>query len=146
MSESPENLETDPRFPSGRWRGFWVQKFEPVGRHEMELLLTFQSGVITGEGRDWVAPFLIRGRYDTSDGRCYWTKKYLGKHDVFYRGFNEGKGIWGTWEISTWRDGFHVWPEGMRDPTRPELSAEADLPIIFEDEVKPAEPALVPAR
>ena len=38
-------------------------------------------------------------RYDVADGRCHWTKRYLGKHDVFYKGFNEGKGIWGVWEI-----------------------------------------------
>ncbi len=30
---------------------------------------------------------------------CHWTKTYVGAHDVFYKGFREGKGIWGTWEI-----------------------------------------------
>ena len=35
----------------------------------------------------------------------------MGAHDVFYRGFREGKGIWGTWEISNLsHGGFHIWP------------------------------------
>ena len=86
-----EEVETDPRFPSGRWTGFFLQRSVP-GRHLMELLLHFSQGAMTGEGRDWVGGFLVRGRYDLSDGRCHWTKRYLGKHDVFYQGFNEGKG------------------------------------------------------
>jgi hypothetical protein len=150
MSDVPGTLETDPRFPSGRWLGFWVQKHPPIGRHEMELLLTFTTGTVTGEGRDWVGPFLVRGSYEVTDGRCHWTKRYLGKHDVFYQGFNEGKGIWGTWEIPTglqgfpWRGGFHVWPEGMADPSRPTLSEEAELPVDSEP-APVAEPVLTPA-
>jgi len=43
-----------------------------------------------------------------------WTKTYIGAHDVFYRGFREGKGIWGTWEITVHaRGGFHIWPKRM---------------------------------
>ncbi len=133
------NLETDPRFPSGPWIGFFLQPIIP-GRHLMELHLTFLQGTLSGEGRDWVGSFVIRGRYHLADGKCHWTKKYLGKHDVFYQGFNEGKGIWGTWEIpaaqnggQVWRGGFHIWPESLGDPTRPELSEEADLPIRVEE-------------
>jgi len=135
------DLETDPRFPSGPWVGFFLQPLIP-GRHRMELRLTFQNGTLTGEGRDWVGEFRIRGRYDVSDGRCHWHKRYLGKHDVYYQGFNEGKGIWGTWEIS-WdyqRGGFHIWPEGMADPTAEHLTEEADLPLTV------AEPAEVEER
>ena len=131
MSTRPHlDLETDPRFPSGAWTGFFLQPILP-GRHTMELHLTFGEGEMTGEGRDRVGKFVIRGRYSTGDGRCYWTKRYLGKHDVFYKGFNEGKGIWGLWEMPGERQkgGFHIWPEGESDPTRPELVEEADLPI-----------------
>src|SRR5262249_26954607 len=92
-AEDREDLETDPRFPSGPWTGFFVQRAIP-GRHVMELHLTFRAGEMTGEGRDWVGPFLLRGRYSVEDGKCHWTKRYLGKHDVWYKGFNEGKGIW----------------------------------------------------
>jgi hypothetical protein len=127
------DLETDPRFPSGPWTGFFLQPQMP-GRHLMELRLTFRGGTISGEGRDWVGEFVVRGRYDLADGRCHWTKRYLAKHDVFYQGFNEGKGIWGTWEIAATREytrqhgGFHIWPEGMADPTGSALHAAAELP------------------
>ena len=128
-------FETDPRFPSGPWTGYFLQKSLP-GRHLMELRLTFQGGAMTGEGRDWVGDFLIAGRYDLADGKCTWTKKYIGRHDIEYQGYNEGKGIWGFWEIAPRftlgaiaRGGFHIWPEGMPDPTGDRLTEEADVPV-----------------
>ena len=138
MSSAADQFETDPRFPSGPWTGFFLQKARP-GKHRMELRITFQGGQLRGEGRDWVGKFAIRGRYNVADGKCYWTKRYHGKHDVFYQGYNEGKGIWGLWEIPTealpdyCRGGFHIWPEGMPDPSRPQLSEEADLPLVVEE-------------
>jgi hypothetical protein len=99
----------------------------------MELQLTFRQGVMTGEGRDLIGPFLIRGRYQTDDGQCWWTKRYIGKHDVAYHGYNEGKGIWGLWEIPpTWRGGFHIWPESMGDPTQQRLSEALETPVDWE--------------
>jgi hypothetical protein len=66
---------------------------------------------MTGDGVDDIGRFLIKGRYDAVSRECYWTKTYVGAHDVFYRGFREGKGIWGTWEIAAWsHGGFHIWP------------------------------------
>ena len=127
------NLETDLRFPSGPWTGYFLQKVIP-GRHLMGLRITFRQGMIRGEGRDWVGTFVLSGHYDLADGKCRWTKRYLGKHDVDYQGFNEGKGIWGTWQITSIADpdigrgGFHIWPEGMPDPTLPAMNAEAELP------------------
>jgi hypothetical protein len=140
------DLETDPRFPSGPWTGFFLQKAIP-GKHLMELRLQFRNGSVTGEGRDWVGAFIIRGRYSVDDGRVYWQKRYVAKHDVFYQGFGEDKGIWGTWEIPTVVDprlrtgGFHIWPEGMPDPTQPTLHEAADLPLVEE-----LEEAVAPAR
>ena len=142
--------ETDPRFPSGRWTGFFLQPGRP-GKHWMELLLTFHQGSVTGEGRDWVGQFLIRGQYSLADGRCHWTKRYLGKHDVYYEGFNEGKGIWGKWEITSepgfnhLHGGFHIWPEGMADPTQQVLTEAAEIPLPEPVEVTSPEPALAPA-
>ncbi|HEY8506677.1 MAG TPA: hypothetical protein VIL46_18990 [Gemmataceae bacterium] len=134
----PKHLETDPRFPSGPWTGFFLQKEIP-GKHQMELHLTFVGGTMTGEGRDWVGNFILRGRYDLSDGSCYWTKSYIDKHDVFYRGFNEGKGIWGTWELDSegyhYSGGFHIWPVEMGDPSRPALREQADVPVEQTDEI-----------
>jgi len=102
----------------------------------MELRLTFCNGVLTGEGRDRVGPFVIKGRYYVEDGKCHWTKGYLGKHDVLYQGYNEGTGVWGTWEIPRqWRTlwfrlhgGFHIWPEGLIGAHAEQLTAHADLP------------------
>jgi hypothetical protein len=142
----PCDLETDPRFPSGPWIGFFLQKLVP-GRHQMELRLTFRHGDMAGEGRDWVGKFVIRGRYSTADGRCRWHKRYLGKHDVFYQGFNEGKGIWGIWEMDEvfyQRGGFHIWPEGMADPTQQHLTEAVEPPIHVEEFEESQTPELVP--
>jgi hypothetical protein len=141
------SLETDPRFPSGPWTGFFVQSHFLPGRYQMELRLTFKQGEMTGEGRDWVGQFLVRGQYDVQDGRCHWTKRYIGKHDVFYQGFNEGKGIWGMWELpddSSVKGGFHIWPEGMPDPTKSHLTEEAELPMPVTETIETAEPVLEP--
>ena len=82
----------------------------------MDLHLFFSNGQMTGDGNDDVGRFLIKGRYDAQALECHWTKAYPGSHDVFYRGFREGKGIWGTWEInSDCHGGFHIWPRGSGD-------------------------------
>ena len=150
MSKSDlANLETDPRFPSGPWTGYFLQKVIP-GRHLMELQITFRHGEMCGEGRDWVGTFTLHGHYDLADGKCRWTKRYLGKHDVCYQGFNEGKGIWGTWQITSIDDpdigcgGFHIWPEGMPGSNLPELKEEAKLPTPLSEELEPSEPMEAP--
>jgi hypothetical protein len=70
--------------------------YEPGDRHCMDLHLHFGGGPISGKGNDDVGRFLIRGRYNAVERECYWTKTYPGSHDVYYRGFREGEGIWGT--------------------------------------------------
>src|SRR5262245_23577555 len=86
VSEAPTSeLETDPRFPSGRWTGFYLDK-RVRGKQQMELLLAFRCGEMTGEGRDPIAAFVIRGRYSLEDGQCHWHKRYVGAHDVYYKG------------------------------------------------------------
>jgi hypothetical protein len=133
----PESLaETDSRFPSGPWQGLFLMAHLP-GRHQMELHLSFQHGVMTGEGRDMIGQFLIRGKYHLDDGKCSWSKRYIGQHDVAYQGYNEGKGIWGLWEIPpTWRGGFHIWPTAMGDPTHPKLAEAIDEPVQFHSELE----------
>jgi hypothetical protein len=103
-------------YPSGPWVGFY--NYQPGDRHRMQLHLTFANGVIKGDGNDDIGRFFIKGCYD-SQAECHWTKAYIGAHDVFYRGFREGKGIWGTWEIGNFaHGGFHIWPKraGDSDP------------------------------
>ena len=124
MPPLPHNLETDSRFPSGEWIGFFLQPSISRDRRRMELSLTFSSGNFTGEGSDGVGDFTIRGRYDLKTGEVTFHKDYISQHSVFYRGWNEGKGIWGTWEISVRagdfgfsdKGGFHIWPKGMGGP------------------------------
>jgi hypothetical protein len=135
------NLESDSRFPSGKWGGFFTYKGLP-GKHAMELILTFSQGKMTGSGRDRIGEFTIDGAYQVNDGKCMWIKQYIGKHKVGYRGFNEGKGIWGTWDLtalgSTFTGGFHIWPEGMPDPSQPVLEEEAEIPFdVTTDELVP---------
>jgi hypothetical protein len=149
VKEHQRTSETDPRFPSGAWTGFFLQPGTP-GKHWMELHLTFQEGNMSGEGRDWVGTFSIRGSYQTGSGECHWTKKYTGKHDVYYRGFNEGKGIWGVWEFPSsspgGRGGFHIWPEGMADPTGARLSEEEESPVTLEEQAPTKVPVALPGK
>jgi hypothetical protein len=122
---SAANLEADPRFPSGVWTGFFLQYWIP-GRNKTDMSLTWQDGTLTGRGTDRVGPFTISGTYDTATGRCEWKKQYVGRHSVAYRGMNDGRGIWGVWEIRQLgglyvdRGGFHIWPEGT------DVSEESD--------------------
>ncbi len=119
-------------FPSGPWTGFFLDRRLP-GRHQMELRLTFADGRLSGEGRDRVGEFAVSGTYATDSGRCAFTKQYLKRHAVHYAGFNEGKGIWGVWKLDDSTGGFHIWPEGMADPTVQHLSEEADEPVEVEE-------------
>jgi hypothetical protein len=120
--------EIDGRFPSGEWTGFFLQG-PSTSRHWMQLRLTFRSGVLTGQGSDWVGAFTMDGGYAVDDGRCWWTKRYTARHDVSYTGYNEGKGIWGVWQIPpSARGGFHIWPAGMADPTGAALTEAEQAP------------------
>lgn len=123
----PDADNTAALFPSGPWTGFYLDRRVP-GRHQMELRLTFADGKMTGEGRDKVGPFGIDGEYEATTGKCRFTKRYVKRHAVAYSGFNEGKGIWGTWKLDDVTGGFHIWPEGMADPTVQRLSEEAEVP------------------
>lgn len=123
-------LEQDDRFPSGPWEGYFLQPGLP-GRHGMELILSFQQGAVRGDGRDVVGDFLIKGTYDCESGKCWWSKRYIGRHDVAYQGYAEGRGIWGTWEItSSFKGGFHIWPLGQGSGESQNVSEEVDTPVL----------------
>jgi hypothetical protein len=143
MKPKPPSFEADPRFPSGLWTGFYLMPQTGSRRHPTSLTLTFAEGVMTGRGADAVGPFTVNGSYSIEDGKCAWVKQYVGKHVVLYSGYNEGKGIWGMWEIPPVKAGFHIWPEGMEDPTRPTLSEEADLPVALTEEITIGEEVVV---
>jgi len=96
----------------------------------MDLDLSFANGNMTGSGSDNIGPFSITGRYDPANQECYWTKSYLDAHDVFYRGFREGKGIWGTWEIGIFgRGGFHIWPLHSGESEEQTTAAQREEPV-----------------
>ena len=104
----------------------------------MDLQLTFANGNLSGDGSDDIGRFLIKGRYDVASRECHWTKSYLGAHDVFYRGFREGKGIWGTWEITIHdHGGFHIWPRqvGEGEERKETNTAEEPVDAIAKQEV-----------
>ncbi len=118
----------DSLFPSGPWTGFY--NYRPGNRHRMDLQLNFASGILTGDGSDDVGRFLIEGRYDAGTRDCHWTKSYLGRHDVFYKGCREGKGIWGTWEIGKrFHGGFHIWPRASEEEEIKAESSELGEPV-----------------
>ena len=132
--------ETDPRLPSGLWRGHFFQPWYSSSPVKMELGLTFANGGINGTGNDAVGEFDLKGKYDLQKSELYWNKRYRGKHVVYCRGFFEEqhKGIWGVWEIPEYdRGGFHIWPRGTEHNSHGlhiEQSSDTDsIPIAISD-------------
>ncbi|MBI4327249.1 MAG: hypothetical protein HY674_18590 [Chloroflexi bacterium] len=121
-------LVSESLFPSGPWVGFY--NYQPGDRHRMNLNLAFAGGQMTGDGNDDIGRFHINGRYDAATRECHWTKTYVGAHDVFYRGFREGKGIWGTWDIAIFsHGGFHIWPRAAGEENAETESAAQEQPV-----------------
>ena len=81
-------------FPSGPWTGFYDYG-RSTRKHRMDLALTFCYHTISGDGSDDIGRFFLAGRFDDAKGECYWTKSYIGAHDVYYRGFREGAKAFG---------------------------------------------------
>jgi len=95
----------------------------------MDLDLTFAAGKLSGSGSDDVGRFKVRGDYSSQTLECSWTKTYLGAHSVFYRGFREGKGIWGAWDIGQMNHGgFQIWPKRAGEGEDESVAAEKELP------------------
>ena len=95
----------------------------------MDLALAFANAIISGDGNDDIGRFFVTGRFDEANGECYWTKNYIGRHHVYYRGFREGKGIWGLWELPHESGGFHIWPLGQEEGDQDHESAEEPAPV-----------------
>ena len=115
-------------FPSGPWTGFYNYG-RTTRKHRMDLVLTFADHTISGDGGDDIGRFFLAGRFDVTNGECYWTKTYIGAHDVYYRGFREGKGIWGLWELPNESGGFHIWPLGQGEGEQDYESVEEPAPV-----------------
>ena len=130
LFEAVEDAETDPRFPSGPWKGFFLDK-RLSERRWMELDLNFRRGRVAGRGRDFVGRFVFSGVYDLKEGKCRFKKAYIGKHNVNYDGYNEGRGVWGIWTIPSdqLQGGFHIWPRELPDPSGTTLNEYVDVPV-----------------
>ncbi|EDY17051.1 hypothetical protein CfE428DRAFT_5396 [Chthoniobacter flavus Ellin428] len=119
---------SDGEFPSGPWTGFFTYSHLP-GKWRTNVHFTFEHGRVTGEGTDSVGSFIVAGRYDAAARECFWTKTYVAAHNVFYQGFREGKGIWGTWEIRpTVKGGFQLWPLGADGGENEAVQEAEELP------------------
>jgi hypothetical protein len=123
----------DHQFPSGPWVGYYTY-FRGTKKYMMDLVLEFKNGLMTGDGADGIGPFIISGNYSAQSGECSWVKQYVGRHAVDYKGFREGKGIWGNWTLSVGRGGFHIWPLSEGGLANAAYEANENL-----------EPALAPA-
>ena len=115
-------------FPSGPWTGFYNYG-RSTRKHRMHLVLTFADHEVSGDGNDDIGNFVVIGRFDRTNGECNRTKTYIRGHDVCYRGFREGKGIWGVWELPSDSGGFHIWPLGQEEGEQDYESAEEPLPV-----------------
>ena len=120
------------QFPSGPWVGFYTYSGSSK-KFMMDLVLEFKNGVMKGDGADGVGFFSITGSFSPQSGECAWIKQYVGRHAVDYRGFREGKGIWGTWTLPGCKGGFQIWPLSEGGPG--EAAKETEEKI---------EPALAP--
>jgi antitoxin component YwqK of YwqJK toxin-antitoxin module len=98
-------------FPAGklRWSGTYTHNKQ---QHAMNLELVFDSGSITGGGKDDVNTFTIQGSYDEK-GSIVWTKIYP-SHRVNYEGAWKDQKITGKWSLfsngSTLSDVFSLAP------------------------------------
>ena len=97
---------------TGEWNGFYLEQHRSE-RGWMHLYLAFENGVIRGEGTDYVGPWVAAGSYESASGDCQWTKQYVGKHLVEYRGQADSNGIQGEWKLPFSSGPFHIWPRAM---------------------------------
>ncbi len=142
LMHSDEAIPSDHDFPSGKWTGYYL---EGGCRFKQELHLTFADTHLRGSGGDTIGEFTIRGSYDLETKDVWWTKHYIGGHDVFYRGYREARGIWGMWQIGTLRSGFHIWPVEAEELEHAVANTAIDIPLSAESlpaESLPAESLL----
>jgi len=120
-------------YPSGAWRGFWEQQM--YGRQSMrQMVLRFEGGRIDGDGVDVIGRFTFTGGYDDG-GSVALIKKYVGRHQVLYRGAYDGEGsIVGRWSIGdTWSGPFALAP--IRGEAQGDVLVEeagVDVPELLE--------------
>lgn len=119
-----KNGEAHPNFPSGAWEGFYLYQSGPsANRHSMSFHLNFQEGKVTGSGADDVGPFSWEGTYNEGSMLVTLIKSYP-SHQVLYEGMADTNGIYGTWQLSFVRGGFHIWPKKNKQKNEEEAIKE----------------------
>ena len=120
--------ETDERFPSGPWFGYYHQWGIQA---RQRLRLEFAGGTVSGGGRDPGGDFAVRGVYSVEAGTVSLIKTYAA-HRVEYAGQANGDGIGGDWAIryehTTDRGIFRIWPDDLAMSEKPRLKAEEPVP------------------
>lgn len=128
--DHPISLETDERFVTGVWRGFYIQWGQ---RGKQELHLSFFDGQIVGDGADPAGDFRVLGTYDINAGKL-WMQKLYASHNVEYDGHAEGDGVWGLWSINDGphpdKGGFHIWPDCEGEHHAQTLEQHQPRPVI----------------
>jgi hypothetical protein len=119
--------ETDPRFPSGRWKGYYIQWGM---RGWQDLTLQFADGKIEGTATDKGGEAEIFGTYDLTSGIVSLVKIYY-YHKVEYRGETRDKGIRGgfmiRYPLAIDAGEFYIWPAGEGGVNDNELAAAQTL-------------------
>lgn len=133
--------ETDKRFPSGIWVGYWMQGYI---KGRMRLTLEFINGAITGEGSDPVGTFKMKGIYSLRHNMVSMSKRYYGAHSVGYVGGAADGGLNGTWQIRSIPqiDEWRLWPLVDKVETVHHAVESEDAPIVLIDEVEDIEEEL----
>ncbi len=132
ISQTPfSGPETDERFPSGHWIG-WYRQYGT--RSRMLIRIWFQHGKVHATGSDGIGPFTFSGRYDTESGDVSFVKTYIARPElveIFYQGRGEQKGVRGAWEFLGIRGGgeFHIWPESQSEGETDAVHVEQEIEI-----------------
>jgi hypothetical protein len=110
-----DQLETDSRFPTGPWKGYYIQFGQ---RGWQQLNLSFSGGKIEGTALDKGGEADVHGTYDLSTGTVNLVKIYY-YHKVEYRGDVRDKGIRGgfmiRYPLAIDTGDFYIWPDTNPD-------------------------------
>ncbi len=120
-------------FPrSGPWSGYYLYGHSG-SKHRMDLVLTFAlDGKICGDGIDDVGPFTIDGFFDAAANQTAWTKAYVGRHTVDYRGFYDRRSICGDWTLGVMCGAFWIWPSSLYEQEKAQEELEQPIEDSYE--------------
>ena len=125
------------------WTGWFKQGEDPT---DMTLDLHVDETGVFGLGSDTVGNFVMRGIYQMDTGVIRFIKKYIGQHEVLYRGMLtiNDNGMYlvdGEWEIiDNCKGVFHLEKSGGQEIKCPKFGVEIEVcggPVEFEVEVCP---------